>query len=238
MKVVILAGGRGKRLGALSQHRPKPMLLINGHPFLEYLLAWLKQYNFTDIIICSGYLSSLVEEYFGSGKNFGIKINYIAEKKPLGTAGALYKARNYINGNFVLMNGDSFINVNLKDMLDYHCRKKNKITMAVTKVNNIKRYGRVEVDNKGRIINFSEKTGKGKFINAGVYICHRDLLKKLPRRFPSSLERDVFPYLAKDWIRAYKVHKFFIDIGTVSDYSRLKSMGSRLPLLNPFSKIS
>lgn len=238
MKVVILAGGRGKRLGVLSQYRPKPMFLIRGHPFLEYLLAWLKQYNFKDVIICSGYLSRLIEEYFGTGKNFGMRINYVVEKKVLGTAGAIYKASSYIDGDFVLLNGDSFINVNLRDMLGYHYRKKDKITMAVTKANNIKRYGRVEVDNNGRIINFSEKSGKGKFINAGLYICSRDILKKLPRRFPSSLERDVFPDLPKDWIRAYKAHKFFIDIGTVSDYCRLKSMSGRLPLLNPFVKIS
>ena len=233
VKAVILAGGKGKRLGALSQHRPKPMRLIKGHPFLEYLLAWLKQYGFTDIIISSGYLSEHIEEYFGTGKKFGMKINYVVEKNPLGTAGALYNARRHINGDFILLNGDSFINAGLKDMVNYHYLKKNKITMAVTRANNIKRYGRVEIDNNGRITNFSEKSGKGKFINAGVYICSRDLFKKLLRRFPSSLEKDIFPYLGKAWIRAYKVNKFFMDIGTVKDYSRLKSMSRCLPTLNP-----
>lgn len=226
-----MAGGRGKRLGVLSRYRPKPILLVKGHPFLEYLLSWLKQYGFTDIIICSGYLSKRIEEYFGEGKDFSLNIRYAVEKRPLGTAGAIQKIRNVINGDFILLNGDSFIDVNLKDMIDFHYKKKNKITMAVTKANNLKRFGRVEIDSNGYIVNFSEKSGKGEFINAGLYICCRDLLKKLPHTFPSSLEKDVFPRLSKAWLRAYKTNKFFIDIGTVSDYSRLKSMCEHLPHL-------
>lgn len=224
MKVVILAGGRGKRLGAISRYRPKPMLLIKGHPFLEYLLAWLKRYGFNEVIICSGYLSKLIEEYFGRGEDFGVKIKYVVEKKPLGTAGALRKASRYISRDFILLNGDSFIGLDLKDMIDYHYQKKNKVTIAVTKANNFKRYGRVEIDNDGQILNFSEKSGQGNFINAGVYVCNIKLLKKLSHKVPASLERDVFPFLGRNWIGAYRVDRFFIDIGTVRDYCRLKSM--------------
>lgn len=232
MKAVILAGGRGKRLGVLSRYRPKPMLFIKGRPFLEYILARLKRYNFTDVIICTGYLSESIERYFGNGKNFGMRINYSAEKKPLGTAGALRKISSSIDGDFILLNGDSFINVDLSDMLEFHYRKRSRVTMAVTRLNNTGRYGRVEIDDDGYIARFSEKSGNGNFINAGLYICNRNLLKKLPPGYPSSLEREVFPHLQRGWILAYKTSSFFIDIGTVRDYCRLKAMSGKLPVLN------
>lgn len=228
MKAIILAGGRGKRLGALCRYRPKPMLLIGGRPFLEYLLAWLKSYGFRHIIICSGYLSGQIEEYFGPGEKIGLKIEYSVEKKPLGTGGALRQARSHIDGDFILLNGDSFVAADLKDMLAYHYSKGNKITMAVARVDNPKRYGRVAVDTDGQVVNFNEKSGEGEFINAGLYICRRDLLKKLPEEGKVSLERDVFFHLGKGWIGAYKTSGFFIDMGTVSDYRRLKSMSDRL----------
>lgn len=224
---MILAGGRGKRLGALSRHRPKPMLLIKGHPFLEYLLAWLRRYGLKDIIICSGYLSKLIEKYFGSGRDLGLKIKYVVEEKPLGTAGALRHARRYIDGDFVLLNGDTFIDINLKDMIAYHYKKNNKVTMAVTKMDNSKRYGKIQIDNYGRVISFNEKSKEGQLINAGLYICNSDLLKKLPQRGMASLERNVFPYLGKNWIGAYKTDSFFIDIGTVSDYCRFKAIAHK-----------
>jgi NDP-sugar pyrophosphorylase family protein len=102
--------------------------------------------------------------------------------------------------------------------------------MAIVKENRSSRYGRVAVDEKGRVVNFREKSGKEGFINAGLYICHRDLLKRLPARGAVSLERDVFPRLGKDWLGSYKTKGFFIDIGTVKDYSRLKSKAGRLAL--------
>lgn len=234
MKALILAGGRGKRLGAISRYRAKPMLLIKGRPFLEHILAWLKRYGFRDVVICTGYLSKQIEEYFGSGKDFGLKINYSIEKKFLGTAGGLRNAKDYIKGDFIFLNADTFIDLDLKDMVDYHYQKKNKLTMAIARVSNLRRYGRVEVDNEGRIISFSEKSGQGNYkykklskveglINAGVYVSGIDLLKKIPSKSPASLERDVFPNLGRNWIGAYRTDSFFIDIGTVSDYHRLKS---------------
>ena len=106
MKAVILAGGRGERLKPLTDNLPKPMLPINGKPVIEYQIELLKKAGINDIIICGQYLFEKIINYFGNGEKLGVKIQYIKEKIPLGTGGAIKNAEGFINDDFLLLNGD------------------------------------------------------------------------------------------------------------------------------------
>ena len=126
MQAIILAGGLGTRLKTLVNDRPKAMAHVNDKPFLEYQIDFLKKNNIDQIILCVGYLREKIQEYFGDGRKWDITINYAVEKKLLGTAGALKNAEKYINSSFFVLNGDSFLDIDLPGMASFHHRKKSE----------------------------------------------------------------------------------------------------------------
>jgi len=117
MQVLILCGGKGTRLRPLTKTIPKPMLEFGGKPFLEYLIEYYKKNDIKDFILAVGYLKEQIVEYFGNGKKFGVNIKYSFEEKPLGTGGAVYNAKKYLKGNFIVVNGDTFTDFEPKDLL-------------------------------------------------------------------------------------------------------------------------
>ena len=120
MQTIILAGGLGTRLRPLTNTIPKPMIHINGKPYLEYQIEYLKRFNLIDILILVGYLGESIESYFGDGKHFGVNITYSYEKEPLGTAGGIKNAEENITENeFLLLYGDSFLPINLTEFTDF-----------------------------------------------------------------------------------------------------------------------
>ena len=126
MQVIILAGGRGKRLKPLTNSIPKVMIKINGSPFLEILLKFLKSKGFLDFILCVGYLSEVIEEYFENGSKLSVKIDYSKEKRFLGTAGAIKNANELLDEEFIVINGDTFVDLDFKKMIEFS-RLKNKL---------------------------------------------------------------------------------------------------------------
>jgi len=225
MNVLILAGGLGTRLRKIVTDKPKPMALIANRPFLEYLILQLKQYGFTDIVLCIGYLGEKVKEYFGDGDRWGVHISYSWEKELLGTGGAIKLAGKLVKEeNFLVMNGDSFLNVNLKKLIDYHLKQRALATMALAEVENPLRYGAVEINERGEIKSFVEKeqSSRSRLINGGIYVLNKKIFDYIPVG-KVSLEKEVFPKLIGKRFYGMPTKGFFIDIGVPEDYKRLEA---------------
>jgi len=199
MIALILVGGIGERLRPITENIPKPMVPVNGRPFLQYHIEELKKAGIKDIVLCAGYLSHKIQEYFGDGSKFGVKISYSVEKKPLGTAGAIKNAEKYINGTFLVLNGDSYLQLDYNKLINFHKSKKAKLTISLLEIKDPRRYGLVSIDESAKIISFDEKTTnpKGKLINGGVYLVKPDILKVIPGSVKVSLEKEIFPQLIK-----------------------------------------
>ena len=162
------------------------------------------------------------QDEFGDGRDLGVTIEYSKETKPLGTAGAVKLAQIYFEGpEFLVMNGDSFLELDLSELIRFHHAHGGLATMAVVQVENAGRYGTVHADSNHRITEFSEKTGDDSpgLINAGVYVFSRALLDHIPHG-PASLEKDVFPKILGQGVYAAEQRGIFIDIGTPADYAR------------------
>lgn len=224
--VLILCGGIGQRLAKLVKDRPKPMVEINGKPFLDYLLEYLKENSFKRIIMGTGYMSEKIKEYY-SYKEPGVEVVFSGESKPLGTAGAVRNAQWAINSNpFLVMNGDSFCRVNFADFLDFHLKKKSVASIVLCKKKPAGDFGSVKMNKTDRIDNYKEKMSSVKegFVNAGVYLFDKKIMNRIPENKKFSLEYQVFPKLKK--LYGYIIKDDFIDIGNPE---RLKMANNILP---------
>ena len=222
MQTVILSGGLGTRLRAVVSDLPKPMAPIKGKPFLEYLLLYLREAGLNEIILAVGYMSHKIVDYFGDGAEWGVKISYSVEDSPLGTGGALKRGCGLVEEwPILVLNGDSFAKVDINQMVRFHKGQHAVATIALTKVEDTGRYGRIEIDPEGRIIAFMEKNeGREGLINAGVYVVEKAFIDRIPEGMVS-LERDVFPSLINKGLYGFTSEGFFIDIGIPQDYLSL-----------------
>ena len=222
MKVIILAGGKGTRLKSIISDIPKPMAPIGSTPFLDFLIQSLKKQSIKKIVLSTGYKSEIIEQYFGNGDQ-EINISYYREKEPLGTGGAIKAAISLIDSDLVLiLNGDTFFNVDIQSLLAFHSQKDADITITMRSVEKVDRYGAMHVDDEGRVIKFAEKAYiESGFINGGIYVMNRHLLEEydLPERF--SLENDFFAaYIERLKIYGKAYNNYFIDIGIPDDYEK------------------
>lgn len=222
MKVIILAGGEGLRLRKIIKDAPKPMVKIADRPFLEYLILQLVKHNLKDIILAVGYKKELIKAHFNNGKHWNVNITYSEEKELLGTAGALKKAASLTDdAEFLVMNADSMLDLNFDELISFHRNKKAIATIALTKVDDLSRYGRVQIDSDNRIIKFDEKGSVGGgFVNGGVYILNRKIIHSIPLG-KVSLERNILPHYAKQKLYGMITDGFFIDIGVPEDFLSL-----------------
>lgn len=231
MRCLILAGGLGTRLRSLLKDWPKPMAFVAGRPFLEYLLLYLKKYEITEIILSIAYQGDCIRNYFGHGEQWGLNIHYSYEHELRGTAGALKVARSLIReDDFLVMNGDSFFDIDLSALIRYHQTKGALATIALAIAKDITRYGNVEIDDTGKIVRFSEKRQEKRagFINAGIYVLRRELLDLIPEGRAVSLEQEIFPRLVGKNFYGLPFQGYFVDIGVPEDYLRLQADPSRL----------
>jgi NDP-sugar pyrophosphorylase family protein len=219
MKAVILAGGFGTRLQSVVSDLPKPMAPIGGKPFLEYLLLQLLRWGIRDIVLSVGYLGKMIEAYFGDGDKWRASIGYCREESPLGTGGAIREAARMTgNGDILVMNGDSFLDLDFHEFMRVHDARGKSVTMALAPRDNCGRYGRVELGPDGTVLAFAEKMGDGSgLINGGIYICRRTFPEGIPPGVVS-FEKDVLPALVPGGIAGMVAGGFFIDIGVPEDY--------------------
>ena len=187
MKAIILAGGRGKRLRPITDYVPKPLIPIKNIPIIEWQIKYLKKFGISEIIVCSGYKTKMIENYLNN-KKLGIKITFSVEDKPLGTGGAIKKAGKKIKDkSFLVINGDIITNIDLKKLI-----KKNN---AIAAVQLRTKFGILQTD-KNKIIKFDEKKEiENLWMNAGIYHLNKETLKELPT--VGDLEKTLFPDYAK-----------------------------------------
>lgn len=226
MTALILVGGYGTRLRSVVSDRPKSMALIAGRPFLEYLVGMLRHHGVMDIVMATGYLGHLVREHFSDGSTFKVRVRYSRETEPLGTGGAIKLAAPLLTGeDFIVANGDSLLEVDIRRLIARHHEKSALATLALTSVGSAARYGTVELAPDGAVTAFREKTGKPEpgIINGGVYVFNRKLLDLIPAGRKVSLETEVLPGLVGKGVYGMVGRGFFIDIGLPMDYNRVHS---------------
>ena len=222
---VILVGGLGTRLGSLTADCPKPMLEVDGKPFVAHLIDNARRFGFDNFVLLAGYkIDRVVEFAAGYGAEHGIRITVTQEESPAGTAGALLTARNFLEDEFLLLNGDSIFNFNILDLASRGIEQPWAGRLALRRVADTSRYGLVELDGC-RISDLREKCNNGSegLINGGVYWLKRSVLD-LVERVPMSLERDIFPALVrKGLLVGFEYRGAFIDIGIPEDLAIARS---------------
>jgi NDP-sugar pyrophosphorylase family protein len=225
MKAILLAGGKGTRLRPLTVHTPKPIVPILNRPFLYYQIDLLKQVPEIDEVILSlNYQPRRIEEVFGEGDGLGVRLRYVVEPMPLGTAGAVRYAGDSLKESVVVFNGDVLTQVDLAAVLRLHRERKAKATIVLTPVENPRAYGLVETDAQGNIQRFLEKPGDSEItcntINAGIYVLEPDTFDRIPKDTAWSIERSFFPSLIErgETFVAYIYDGYWIDIGTPAKY--------------------
>ena len=228
MKAILLAGGKGTRLRPLTIHTPKPIVPIFNRPFLHYQIDLLKQVPEIDEVILSlNYQPRRIEEMFGDGADLGIKIRYVVEPAPLGTAGAVKYAGDSLTESVVVFNGDVLTEIDLGAVIRLHRERRARATIVLTPVDNPTAYGLVETDADGNIRRFLEKPKPEEIttnhINAGIYILEPDTFDRIPSDVAWSIERSYFPSLIErnETFVAYIYNGYWIDIGTPEKYTQV-----------------
>jgi len=226
-EAVILAGGLGTRLRAAVPDLPKPMAPVAGRPFLEWLLErWIGQ-GIGRFVLSVGYRHEAIEAHFGA-RYQGAEIDYAVEAAPLGTGGGLLLGAARVRGTapFVVLNGDTWLDVELRPLLEAHAQRGADVTLALVPKTAEGRYGGVKVSDEGRVLGFGDAAAAS--VNGGVYVFSRGALEGLERAAgePVSLEQDLFPALLA---RGARVHAMpcagkFLDIGVPADYARAAAL--------------
>jgi NDP-sugar pyrophosphorylase family protein len=223
---VILSGGFGLRLRGVIGETAKPMAPINGRPFLELLLRQLKRHGFSRVILGVGYKYETIREYFGE-QAYGLELVYSIETSPLGTGGALRQAAEYIaTDDFLVMNGDSYTNVDLTGLVRKHAGSKAAVTVVVIPETRSDA-GSVVLDQNGKVINFAEKrtVAESRYLSAGIYIVNKGLVNSVPAATKISMEEQLFPlWLAEGrTIEASIFEGHCMDIGTPERYQKAQA---------------
>lgn len=221
---IILAGGLGTRLRSAVPDLPKPMAHIQGKPFLVYLMDyWIRQ-GVSQFILSVGYQRKVIMDYFGENYR-DIPITYVIEEEPLGTGGGLLLASMNLNEPFLVLNGDTFFEVDLTLLLQFHAEQKSDWTFSLFHTNEVGRYMGMDLAADGRIINFKSGTSQpSRLANGGVYLLNPLVLRKASFVSGSklSLEDDMLPSLVEAGSVFYGLESTgrFIDIGIPDDYFR------------------
>lgn len=228
MQALILAGGEGTRLRPLTNNIPKPIVPIGNEPFLLRQIHSLKQAGIKDIILSTGYQPLAIEKALGDGSAWGVRLKYLVESKPMGTAGAYKFAEQFLKTSTIVLNGDILTDIDLKSVVAQHKKFKSTATIVLTPVDNPSMYGLVEVGNENRVLRFLEKPKaeeieeiKINTINAGIYILEPGVLDYIPANENYSFEYGVFPALLekREDFRAFVAEdNYWLDIGTPQRY--------------------
>ena len=216
--VVILCGGIGSRLGSLVAETPKPLLTVQGKPFLEHVISFYEAQNVKRFVFCTGYLSDRIQSHFVDPKFSHLDILFSVETEALGTGGAITHALPHIKSDlFLVINGDSFCSFSLQKFLAFHQSHSAIFSMALRFQEDCSRYGSVSLDETEGVVSFEEKranAGSG-LINAGVYLLSKSVFDKLDLGKIFSIETDIFPKFISRGLFGFDIGDApFIDIGT------------------------
>ena len=238
MKAIIMAGGEGSRLRPLTCGRPKPMAPLMDRPVLSYSLELLKRHGVREAAATLMYLPECVTSWLGDGARFGMNVRYYIEETPLGTAGSVRQARDFLDETFVVLSGDGVTDCDLTAAYQWHKRQGALATIVIKHVENPLEYGVVIADSDGRVKRFVEKPGWGEVfsdtVNTGIYILEPQVLDMIPENAPCDFSRDLFPKLLArgDGLRAWTMSGYWCDIGDVAAYlkAHIDAMDGRINL--------
>jgi len=225
-KALILAGGKGTRMGSLTKDIPKPMLLVSDKPILEHQIKLLKKHGITDIILSVYHMHEKIEEYFGDGSKFGVNIEYLVDKKDgIGTGGAIKNAERLIDTeNFLVLNGDVVTNIDLFPLIEKHLERGGIATLVLRNSDHPEDSDVVEVGEDGKIINF---VGRGqeekRLANTGIFVFNKCIFDHIPDG-ASNIEKDViFKMINRENVYSLVSSDFIKDIGTAERYESVKN---------------
>ena len=216
---ILLVGGMGTRLMPLTSKTPKPMLQVAGVPFTEHQIRKAAQAGISEIVLATSYKAELFEPYFGDGAKFGIKIKYAVEESALGTGGGIRNAAALLDDcdQVVIFNGDVLSGHDLAAQIQFHINNKAEVTLYLTKVEDARAYGCVELLADNQVKSFLEKMENpvSNLINAGCYIFNRKVIDQIPANQVVSVERDTFPSFLSSGVKVYGYldNSYWLDIG-------------------------
>lgn len=219
-KVVLMVGGLGTRLRPLTENTPKPMLHVGGKPILQSIVEKFVSYGFVNIVMCVGYKSNIIQDFFGNGSKFGANIEYVVEEQRMGTVGALTLINAQINEPFFVMNGDLLTNVNFEHLLDFHLANNSMATMCVREYDFQVPYGVVNVGN-GKILSIEEKPVQKFFVSAGIYMLDPKCIDFIPANefydMPTLFEKLIN---MQENIMSFPLREYWLDIGRIEEYEK------------------
>lgn len=226
MKAVIMAGGRGTRLRPLTCRLPKPMVPLLGRPVLEYSIQLLREEGFSNLAITSFYQPHILEAFFSNGEGWGVSIEHFREEEPLGTAGSVKNAEEFLDETFLVLSGDALTSISLKEAFHFHRERGSLATLILKRVENPLEYGVVMTDGDGRITRFLEKPSWGQIfsdtVNTGIYILEPEVLESMERGERVDFSRDLFPQLLEEGrpLYGYVAEGHWSDIGSLEEYRK------------------
>lgn len=228
MRAMILAGGLSTRLYPLTKQVPKPLVPIVGEPNAVHLIRYLKSYGFDEIAINVHYLSEMIVEALGDGSKYGVHLEFLHERKLMGSAGAVEQMRSYLSGApFVVVGCDEMTDLRLDELLEFHRRNDAVATIGLVECDEVDQYGVVVTDETGKITGFQEKPAKGtelsKLVNTGIYAFSPQIFEHIPPGEFYDFGKNVFPSLQKAGEAFYGFDArgaYWRDIGTPDEYRR------------------
>lgn len=229
MKAVILAGGKGTRMGEFTKEIPKPMLRVGGKPILEHQVNLLHRYGINEVFVLVNYLKDSIIDYFGNGEKFGVNINYYEEKEPLGTVGGVKEIENHLTSDFIILYGDVMIDMHLGRLIDFHNRNHSECTLVLHPNDHPFDSDLVDVNEEQRITAFFPKPHQSgiyykNLVNAGAYIFSPKILSYLEKGKKADFGKDIFPSIF-DKVRmfGYNTAEYLKDMGTPGRWKEVEN---------------
>lgn len=224
MKTVIMAGGKGTRISSVASDIPKPMIKIDGRPVLEREIECLKNQGFTDIIITVSHLGSIIMDYFGDGSKFGVNIKYFNEVEPLGNAGALFRIKDELTEDFLLLNADAIFDIDFNRFVEYHKKKGGLVTLFTHPNSHPYDSGLIITDSNDSVLKWLSKeddrpTNYKNLVNAGLHVISPKILEQEINTPKIDLDRQLLKPLAGTGLMySYKSSEYVKDMGTPDRY--------------------
>jgi mannose-1-phosphate guanylyltransferase len=222
MQAVILVGGEGTRLRPLTSTVPKPVVPLVDRPFIAYMLEWLARHGVDDVVMSCGFLATAVRNVLGDGSQYGLRLRFMEEPEPRGTAGALKYAEDFLDERFLMLNGDVLTDIDLTAQIAQHDATGAVGTLALVPVADPTAYGLVRLHEDQSVKEFVEKPSADqidtKLISAGAYVLERAVLDLIEADRNVSIEREVWPQLVGEGLYGYAAEAYWLDIGTPERY--------------------
>lgn len=220
MKAIILAGGAGSRLAPLTNDVPKPLVEMVGRPIMECVIEHLRSFGIDEIGVTVSHMADKIKRRFGNGSAYGVKLTYFTETEPLGTAGGVKQAEDFVGDDFLVIAADAYTKINIDELLKFHRVRRSSFTIAAVKRRDVRGLGVLETNARGLVTRFTEKPEnvgkKPGLVNTGIYIVSKGILKLIPDGF-FDFGRDLIPNVL-GMVYAKVVSEYWSDVGTLASY--------------------